>query len=268
MSWWMDSLQQYSIAWIAASALMGGIIGSATKFLFEDILRPMVGWRRDAQRLLKQFTVPLLKSTETLERQINNLIRNAERGWYESSEYYRLSTLYTFAEYLGWVRIIERRFGYVDIDRSRGGRKFNRQFYGFYRALCSFGYFRWSSDVEKVIESSIPRRIFTAIGEVMILGEGENERIREFSDFCIKYVNDDQFRRWFNNLHEFLRNFPEDDFRWDRLIAAGANLRALSSTLDTRQRKRKGAKIANMGLTRHLEVRRQLERQFVLLIRD
>jgi len=76
VGWLTDSFEQYSVAWILISAFVGGVIGSATKFLFEDVLRPRLGLRRDAKAVLARFTTPLMRSSETLERQINNFVLN------------------------------------------------------------------------------------------------------------------------------------------------------------------------------------------------
>src|SRR5688572_4739191 len=119
MNWFTRSVEQYSILWLLLSAFIGGVVGTGVKFLFEDVLRPQVGWRRDSRRAVRGVTVPLLRATDSLERWTNNWVRNVDEHWYETSDYYRLATLHSFAEYLGWVRIMERRFGYVAIEASR-----------------------------------------------------------------------------------------------------------------------------------------------------
>jgi hypothetical protein len=199
VGWLTDSFEEYSVAWI----LVGGVIGSATKFLFEDVFRPQLGLRRDAKAVLARFTTPLLRSSETLERQINNFVRNADKDWYRTSDYYRLSTLYSFAEYLGWVRLIERRLGFIAIEHSDAGKRLDDGINGLFRAMSSFHYFRWA-DEQAVERSTVPRRLFTAMGEVAIVGRDGGDAVMEFSDFCVRYVNDHQFQRWFRDLDEFL----------------------------------------------------------------
>jgi hypothetical protein len=106
-----------------------------------------------------------MMAANRLERQINNLVRNADSGWYATSDYYRLSALYSFGEYLALVRIVERRFDYLTIESSRSGRRFNDRLNGLCRALSSFAYFRWITDIEVVDASLVPCRLMTAIGE-------------------------------------------------------------------------------------------------------
>lgn len=263
MSWLTHPFEQYSIVWLLLSAFLGGVIGTGTKFFFEDVLRPGLGWRRDAKRALRDVTIPLLRAANTLERQINNLVRNVDSHWFSESQYYRLSTLYTFGEYLARVRIIERRVDYVTVEASRAGRRFNDRLNGFYRAMCSFTYFRSYQDTAAVDLSQVPRRMLTAMAECMLLDEEAQPRIRSFSQFCILYETDPQFARWFADLDLFLRRADArgDPLRWDRLIAAGANLRALVLELDGHRLLGTRRELSNLERLQHVNVAIQLQEE-------
>ena len=198
--------------WALLASVVGGIIGAGVKFTFEDLLRPKVGWRRDSQHIVSRFTTPLLRSAETLERRINNLVRNEDARWYQTDEYYRLSTLYAFGEYFGWMRAIERRFGFIPVEAMRHGRVFTTRLYGIVRALSSFAYFRGYQAAE-VEASAVPRLMLTAIGEAMTATD--HESVMEFTEFVTRYVNDPQFARWFAELDQFLRRtHPDDPLTW------------------------------------------------------
>jgi len=269
MSWLTTSLDEHTIVWTFLSALVGGLVGASVRFLFEDLLRHRLGWRRTVREVIRGNTTPLLRAAETLERQINNFVRNQEQGWYSGSEYYRLSTLYTFGEYLGWIRIIERRFGFLPYESSRAGKRFNRRLYGVFRALSSFGYFRGESPLA-VERSQVPRRMLTAIGEVMIAGAGseaEGERVRQFTDFVVTYGRDAQFRRWFQDLDGFLRRAEKrEPFEWDRLIAVGANIRALIAHLDPKGAMVARRELSNLPLVIHEDLRDELKQEFADLL--
>ena len=269
VDWLTRSFQEQSLVWLLLSAFVGGVMGTGVKFLFEDVLRPRVGWRRDARRAVQGITVPLLRATDSLERWINNWVRNVEAQWYSTSDYYRLATLHSFAEYLGWARIMERRFGYVAIESSRAGSRFNRRLNGLYRALSSFAYFQSVHDAEKVGASSVPRKMFTAMGDIMIASI-EPASVLQFDVFCVRYETDPQFRRWFADLDAFLRGADPktDSFKWDRLIAAGANLRALAVELDTDRRVSRQPRIVNLGLLVHDEMREALIAEFPELVQS
>jgi hypothetical protein len=221
-------------AWALIASVVGGFVGAGVKFTFEDVLRPKLGWRRDTQHVVRRFTTPLTRSAEALERRINNLVRNEDEHWFETSEYYRLSTLYVFGEHLGWIRLIERRFGFVPIEAMHSGRAFTERLNGVFRGLTSFAYFRsyQSGDVDN---SAVPRLMLTAIGEAM--AATDRESVIEFTEFATRYVSDPQFARWFADLDQFLRRVhPEYPLSWDRALIVGAELRALLAFLDPKGR--------------------------------
>jgi hypothetical protein len=192
-------------------------------------------------------------------------VRNVDKDWYRTSEYYRLSTLYCFAEYLGWVRLIERRFGFIAIEHSRAGRRLDARLHGLFGALASSSrYFRWATDSDAVERSQIPRRLLAAMGEVMIIDAADEETPMEFSGFCVRYTNDRQFERWFHELDAFLET-ANDPFRWDRLILAGANLRALVHELDSTGSIGRGAAPVNIDLLNHEPLKAQVHSEFAYL---
>ncbi|MFD5509892.1 hypothetical protein [Streptomyces sp. NPDC059761] len=231
-------------AWALIASIVGGIVGAGIKFTFEDLLGPRLGHRRDTRNLVSRFTTPLLRSAEQLERRINNLVRNEKEQWFEKDDYYQLSTLYVFGEHLGWIRIIERRFGFIPIESARRTRVFTARLYGSIRGLSSFQYFHshQSADVGK---STIPRLMLTAIGEAMTAADRES--VIEFTEFVTKYRNDPQFASWFANLELFLRRaHPRDPVVWDRVVITGAELRALIGFLDPKGRLARRRPLVNL----------------------
>ena len=247
-----------STLWAFAASVMGGIIGASVKFTFDDIVRPRLGWRRDMRRIVSRFTTPLIRSSDSLERRINNFVRNIEDQWFETDEYYRLSTLYVFGEHLGWIRIIERRFGFVPIEAVPNGKRFSTRLNGIFRALTSHGYFR-TGDTAGVTASALPRLMLTAIGEAMTATDRES--VLEFTDFARRYVTDEQFARWFADLDSFLRRaHPTEAYTWERLIIAGAELRALVEYLDPKGRMVPPRPFANLDQLTTPGMRDRIER--------
>ncbi len=268
----MQEISQVPLATFADTAALflvslgGGVLGASIKFGFEDVLRPFVGNRREARHLVSKYTVPLLRSAEALERRINILVNNAEHRWFETDEYFRLSTLFVFGEYFGWIRIVEQSFGFLPFESSKKGAKFNRRLNGIFRALSSHAYFRKESD-QAVSESLIERFKLTAIGEVMINADGN--RVIEYTDFVQRYRSDGQYRSWFEDLDAFLRAAnPDDPLRWDRLILTGAHLRALICFLDKRGNMVRFRKVSNLEHLHHPQLIASLREDFPDLIRS
>jgi hypothetical protein len=235
-----------SAAWALLASVIGGLVGASIKFTFDDVLGPILGWRRETRRVVRRFTTPLLRSGEALERRINNMVRNVREDWYVKDEFFRISILYAFAEHLGWIRIVEKRFGFVPAEAVSEGESFTRRLNGLFRALTSHAYFR-TEEPELVSLSAIPRLMLAAVGEVMMAPDGET--VIGFTEFATRYVNDAQFNRWFTGIDEFLgRARPGDSLSWDRLIIAGAELRALIGFLDPKARMVRRLPMANLDL--------------------
>jgi hypothetical protein len=275
MSWLSRPLGEYTIGWALLSALVtaviGGFIGAGAKFLFEGLLTPRVAQSREARRLLALYTAPLTRSAEALERLINNFVRNADAYPYRDSDYYRLSALYAFGDYLAWVELVERDFGFVSLDSTRQTRRFKQRFYGPFRALTSQAYFRWADhrdDVDQaaVTGSAVPRNMLRAIGEVM-LDDVRERRTKSFTEFTLQFTRDAQFARWFADLDRVLNEAEAGNaFARDRLIASGANLRALVVFLDPKDRNDSPRHIENRSRIAHQEVRTLLEAEFPALV--
>jgi hypothetical protein len=261
-----QSFQQYTVAWLLLSSVLGGIVGATVKFAFEDIIRPSLGWRRDTAKIARQYTTPLVRSAEALERRINILVRNERERWYVADEYFRVSTLYVFGEYLAWNKVLEAKFGFLPFESSRKGRQFNERLRGVLGALSSHSYFRHLNDPVSVDRSSVPRFMLSAVGEAMS-GSGQRDLPITFIDFTLRFGQDEQFRRWFKELDEFLAGANLDDaLRWDRLIVTAANLRALVRHLDPHGRQVTKRKMVNLQLLKDADIKARVESEFPDLV--
>jgi hypothetical protein len=216
------------------TGLVGGVVGASIKFTFDDVLSPFVGTRRELRKTVAQFTTPLVRSAVSLERRINILARNEHRRWFDDDEYFRLSTLYVFSEYFGWIRILERRFGFMPVAALPRGREFNRHLFGVFRALTSNAYLR-DADVEQANASAVPRLMLTAVGEAIT--DPERECVIDFTVFATRYAEDAQMRSWFSALDGFLRMaHPDSPLAWERLLLTGAQLCTMIRFLDPKGR--------------------------------
>ncbi|WP_208903106.1 hypothetical protein [Streptomyces incarnatus] len=256
-----SQFQGSAVTWLAVSSLVGALVGATVKFAFEDLLRPWAGVHYETRKILNRYSTPLARSAESLERRINLLVRNEEKNWLREDEYTLLSSLYAFGEYLCWIRIIEREFGFLPFEVSRRGRLLNHQMHGIFRALTSHGYFKSCEDQDAVGRSAVPRLMLSAVGEAMIKDSSPLRPI-DFTEFVIRYRVDDQFSRWFKELSDVITAaHPENPLNWDRIIAAGAHLRVLIRLLDPKGVMVEKRAIVNLERASE-EVRQSIEREF------
>lgn len=256
-SWLTSSVNQYTLAWLLLSSVIGGVVGASVKFLFDDVLSPHLGSRRETRRTIRKYTTPLVRSAEALERRINIMIRNDQERWFDTDEYFRMSTLYIFGEYFSWIRILERTFGFVPYESRNLGRELNFRLNGPFRALTSHTYFSDYIDSSSIAESQVPRLMLSAIGEGMT---STDDAPMTFTNFLGKYADDMRLRRWFADLESFLlAAHVSDTIRWDRLIATGATLRMLILFLDPNGNLVSRRAPSNLELLAHPEVKLRVE---------
>jgi uncharacterized membrane protein YagU involved in acid resistance len=60
LSWLAHSVRQDTVAWLVVSSFIGGVIGSLTKFGFEDVLWPRLSSARELQAVTRKYSVPLI----------------------------------------------------------------------------------------------------------------------------------------------------------------------------------------------------------------
>lgn len=260
MSWLEKIFQEFSIAWLFLSGIIGGLTSLSLKFVFEEIIGYQLKRKREIKQAVRQYSAPLIRTGDSLERRINNLIRNIDKNWFKEGEYYRSSTLFTFGEFFAWVYILEQRVNYLQFTSSRQTKLFEDRLNGVFRAITSLSsYFREVPDSKQKSESNIPRLILRAIGEKMTK-KNENELIPiSYTEFIENYkIKPDEYSS-IHELQKFLENVdPEQDsLKWDRLILLGGNLKKLIFFLEKRKKKMPSHLIANLELIKNEEVKNE-----------
>lgn len=260
MTEWLNaSFEDNSIAWLLIASILGSVITLSLKFLFEDVIKFHINQKRQLNKIVSHYSSPLLRTGLSLERRVNNFIRSIDQDWYgQGDDYYRMSTLYVFGEFLAWVRIIERKKNYLEFTKSKRSREFDQRLYGAFKALTSFAYFKEREDLKEVGMSAIPRMILTGIGEAMTFEKGEDYAVLEFTEFVNKYYEEPDRFRWFEPLDTFLKSAKDNALVWDRLIILQAHLKHFVLFLDKDQSHVRNKNYANLDLMKDKEAQKGL----------
>lgn len=243
----LRSIEEHSLLWVVVSAGFGGVIGALIKFVFETVIALRYQHRISAHKLLRRYRYPLLRAADVLDRRLENIIRFAEKHWYDDpgDDYYRLSTLYLFGVYLGWCKILEDA-AYLEFEASdHRARAFSVRFYRVFKALTGFWYFSGidEGEVEGVEAATVPRLALTAIGELMCLrprdGVDELPGTLGFVEFTEQLQASPVFQKWFRYLESGIlagQRVSPSAARWNRLLVVASLLRAFVSYLDPKGR--------------------------------
>jgi hypothetical protein len=197
--------------------------------------------------MLRMYRYPLLRSADSLDRRLENMINFIGKKWYEDprDDYYRLSTLYLFGNYLGWCKILEDA-AFLEFETSdRRAREFSIRFYRVFKAMTGFWYFSDldKGEIEDVEAATVPRLALTAIGELMLESSIENKdpmpKIIGFVEFTKRLKESPDFQKWFGYLEKGIltdHKPSKSSARWNRLLVTASILRAFVSFLDPKSR--------------------------------
>lgn len=248
MNIFTQAFEQYSILWLILSGVIGGFIGATVKFLFEQVWSPAVQQKRATKLAISNYTFPLLRAADTLDRRIENFYHYGSSDWYndKTDDYYKRTTQYIIGSYFGWCRILEQEAGLFGPE----GLKFNKQFFRVFKGLTSFTYLKDIPNVndKSIGEATIPRFALTAIGELMIRKnvvdasmKGDSPKqaydVLGFVEFLNKVDNAD-FGKWFgylDHLFEEVEKIPSN-LKWSRILIFATNLRSFVEFLDPKHR--------------------------------
>lgn len=236
----LDSeLSKNSAIYLLVASTIGGLIGASFKLLFEVVLGGKIAHRRDVENLLQQYKVPLVSASDALAARIGNLVSTEDHKWFETSNYYYLSTLYIFCSYFAWVEVLNGKLLQLRLSDTKKSRKIFRAVILVEKSFNNFIYFRYGAySHRKQDTGELPKLICKALGEMVIVknGQGEKECLG-FSEFCKKVENDAEFQKWLVYLNDFITS-ANDEFgnaHWDRLHLVELSLLVLSNVLDPKK---------------------------------
>lgn len=241
-----------TIFWFIFTGIIGGIIGSFFKFVFDHWLGPKLEKKRKDKEILEKYSNPLTRSLDSFDRRIENLLDISKKDWFDNpkDDYYRISTLYVFGNYFGWAKILELE-AYLEFEDDCEVKTFYKCFYRIFKSLTGFDYFKniGPDDIRDIYSSSVPRFVLTAVGELMIKKNGNSDLgVLSFIEFVKNYSNDPSYQRWFGYLENFIRKVENDKSNpsWNRLVILSISVKTLLFFLDPNNKLAKRRKISNL----------------------
>ncbi|PWU02585.1 MAG: hypothetical protein C5B52_05020 [Bacteroidetes bacterium] len=234
LNWLTDSFKKDSIIWLLISGVIGGIVGAAIKSFFEEVVNPKLRERRVIKKVVNKYTLPLIRSADSLQGRIINFLWGVkhENFNFSDDQQYRLSTLYSFARFLGWVRVLEEEVSFLNYDTTNQTRIFNIRLNTVFKAFTSTYYFQEDGSKKEIF--TVYRSILTGIGDIVVLKEEGIRYVMGYAEFVSRFDKDKDFAKWFDNLEKLFKDIEakESDTRWDRLLIIYAHLNALRWFLD------------------------------------
>ena len=160
----------------------------------------------EARELVDKYRDPLLRAAYDLQSRIYNVYRPGGFNAQSAPEYFRLNTLFLFAELLGWLEIIRRELQFLDLGaiaetRDLGGRL------GRLQDLLA-------STTDYGDGCYVYRGEQRAIGELMLCrieggGAGRRYECMGYAQFVAAHEKP-EFARWFARFGDAIVRVPDD----------------------------------------------------------
>jgi hypothetical protein len=194
------------------------------------------------QTQIRRWANPILGAIGDLEHRLSNILeqqgfvalfREQEKApqWSADYSYFMASTLYYFAQYFCWVRLMQHQFGYELFQSSREMEEFFSAIERVADELSRYPYEEHHKmDATPMLsDKQVFRLQQRAIGELLVDKTTVGEQIVTYREFLDRWLdpNDVKLRRHIAPLESFLIDLrPDSDLRWTRLIGMRAELDA------------------------------------------
>lgn len=232
----------------------------AAKFEFEKELivrRGEIDFMRDAIRFenetdqqrqtrlhaqIQRWANPILSAINDLEHRLENILQQgghvvlavkSQRAasasrWSADYDYFMASTVYYFAQYFCWVRLMQQQLGHELFRSSREMEAFLQKIEDVSHHLSAYPY----SDAGDTASDGVDRQVFRlqqrAMGELLLDRSGAGEQILGYRSFLDQWFDADnqKLKRHLAPMEAFLKDIePTGDLRWARLSAMREELR-------------------------------------------
>jgi hypothetical protein len=215
--------------WLLITTTAALIAGAASGWVSARFRQREARQERVRQEVLR-WTNPILGAVEGLESRLSNILndglfvaldprhagekRPVHPDWAVSYDYTMPSTLFLFAEYFAWIRLLQERLSFELFQSHETKDRFFDAIWRVTKALSS-----WPR--ENIVGNGQDAQVFylqqRAIGELLIRRDGENARSMTFPEFMEALDGDKGFRTLLDPLCVLLEAVQPETKRWSRL---------------------------------------------------
>ncbi len=202
--------------------------------------------RRERIRVeVLRWANPILGAISSLESRLANILddqlsnaldpdladqeRPADPDWAIGYDYAMESTLYLFAEYFAWIRLLQTGLSLELFESEEEKDRFDKAVWAVTDALADWPHERVDGDGADAQVFTLQQR---AIGELLIRREGDVPRVLGYPEFLAERANDPRFEPVLAPLTALVRGVTLGSKRWQRLDLARDALGALRLQCD------------------------------------
>lgn len=186
---------------------------------------------------IQRWANPILSAINDLSHRLDNILRDAyptlspgwkaPPQWSADHDYFMTSTMYYFAQYFCWVRMMQLDIGHELFRSSDDMDAFAGKIEDVANHLSRYPFDRQDAPAAASKDRQVFRLQQRAIGELLLESPEPGRPLMSFKDFVDCCSDDDKprWRRHLAPLRAFLMDLgPADDQRWARLQAMRTEL--------------------------------------------
>src|SRR6478672_1384241 len=158
--------------------------------------------RLRSEQLLMRYSEPLARAAFDLQSRLYNICRQHLMTDSRTTKHYRrLSTLWLFGQFLGWIEIVRREVQVINFGDVRRTAELQRHLFDVADILSSGGL----DDPQFRLLRADQR----AVGELMVVERGIGDERRSdsmgYAEFTRRIDEEPGFAQWFNPLEETIK---------------------------------------------------------------
>ncbi|GAA1517677.1 hypothetical protein GCM10009677_58730 [Sphaerisporangium rubeum] len=211
------------------TGLIVGLVGVPLTYVTNLRMR-----RHHTRDLMARYRDPLLWAVHDLRNRLRVILYHGHLARYVaegSSEFRRTyairHTMFVLAEYLGWVEILRRSIGFLDLGDRASNRRLVEQLVRVRRVL-------WDPELDPGF--LVPSGHQRAIGELMLVADDSvaerGWRCIGFAEFCDRLDGDPRFGYWFEPLARQIVDLAAEAGADPATEVGGPRVRLLYSRLE------------------------------------
>jgi hypothetical protein len=217
----------------AAVAIASAVLGVLNSRKLADYQAEVDERTAQQQRIREEvlrWTNPVLDAVDSLESRLDNILnddldlalrkhrqdRPVDPDWAVSYDYVLPSTLFLFANYFAWIRLMQEKLSFELFESKQVEERF---FEAMWRVSNTLSH--WSRD--ELRGAGRDTQVFAlqqrAIGEAVIKRDAEDPRPMTIPEFLSAYNNkrEPTFNATLEPLRELVDHLERDTKRWERL---------------------------------------------------
>jgi len=236
MDWFGQSPTVTAAAIAAVAALIGGVVATAARFLFEIYFSERLKRRSQMVEIKRRYSSPIVYAADDLAGRIDNLNiflpKQKATQWLRTLDdseikdipferYYYISSVFALARLIGWIEILRREQIFLDFTSTTETRQFNAYLNLIYAALAS-PQFTSGNQERSPLDHWIFFHYLSGIGQVATKRDEDGAfRSLTLQEFCVEYQKsaDSNFRRWIKEIERMFvgLSVEKSDLRWNRI---------------------------------------------------